>query len=217
MKIEYLAHASFLIKDSRGTTIIFDPYDPCIGYGIINRTCDMLIISHEHFDHCHITAAHGKATVIRASSGTRVVNDIKIKGIITDHDKAGGTLRGKNIVSNIEIDGLWVCHLGDLGNILTHEQIEEIGKVDILFVPVGGHFIINADDALKVIDQLNPKLAIPMHYYTGQLNREKFPMDRVDVFIEKAKTTRKTQESAIEITPDTLPKNREILIMNYTY
>jgi L-ascorbate metabolism protein UlaG (beta-lactamase superfamily) len=216
MLIEYLAHAAFLLRSRNGTTIIFDPYDPAIGYRAFNRSCDLLVVSHDHRDHNYLPAVHGRAQVFTGSAGVIEVKGIKIRGVVADHDECRGEERGKVILSVAEIDGLRCCHLGDLGCALSNEQVNEIGPVDLLFVPVGGHHTLDALQAHKVVEQLKPRLVFPMHYGTGQLQRDEFPLQRVAAFVEKGNVIRHVRDSVIDITMENLPEKQEIVIMNYT-
>jgi L-ascorbate metabolism protein UlaG (beta-lactamase superfamily) len=112
---------------------------------------------------------------------------IGIKGVQTFHDKVSGTKRGKNIVYNFRIDGLNVCHCGDLGHLLSLEQINEIGKVDILLLPIGGRVTLDASGAAEVMKQLNPAVVIPMHYRTKAMGILGFIFGKVDTFITVSK------------------------------
>jgi L-ascorbate metabolism protein UlaG (beta-lactamase superfamily) len=216
MFIEYLAHAAFLLRSKRGDTIIFDPYDPAIGYRPFNRTCDVLVTSHDHYDHCYLPAVHGRAQVFSGAAPVETAKGVKIRGVVADHDECGGGERGKVILTVALIDGLHCCHLGDLGCLLRPDQVEEIGPVDILFIPVGGHHTLDAIKAHKVVDQLNPRLIIPMHYGTGQLRRDEFPLERLDAFVRGGKAVRRIKDSTIEVTSESLPEKQEILVMDYT-
>ena len=180
MKIKWLAHAAFLITTDSGTRIITDPYETVKGlnHGKIEESADIVTTSHDHGDHNNVAAVQGNPQVVR---GTTEARGVKIKAIATAHDNSGGSERGRNTIFCFEVDGLNVCHAGDLGHLLTDEQAAAIGAVDILLIPVGGHFTIDARTADRVCDQLKPKVIIPMHYKTAKLD---FPIASVDGFIQ---------------------------------
>ena len=124
-----------------------------------------MTVSHDHYDHNYVEGVQGDPQIIR-SEGEFEVCGIKIKGVSAFHDEVKGEKRGSIIIYVFEIDGLKICHLSDLGHLLSKAQIEEIGKVDVLLTPVGGTFTIDAEGAVAVVEQLSPKLVIPMHYKT---------------------------------------------------
>lgn len=169
MKIKYLGHAAFVITSDRGVRIITDPYgtSPDLTYGEIRTTADVVTVSHDHFDHCNVAAVGGNPQVMRRA-GVSTAKGIKFKGIISYHDDEGGRMRGNNIIFCFEVDGVKVCHLGDLGHRLDDKQKAEIGRVDILLIPVGGYYTIDAKTATEVCDQLKPGVIIPMHYRTDK-------------------------------------------------
>ena len=165
--IEYFGHASFGIKTSEGMKIVTDPYDPEVGYTFPNNiSTQILTVSHDHFDHNYLAALQGYKQLIFATTGSFEYGDIKIEGIPSWHDTTQGSERGPNTIYTYKINNIKVCHLGDLGHQLSKELIKSIGKVDVLMIPVGGCFTINSDEAVKVINSINPKVVIPMHYLT---------------------------------------------------
>jgi L-ascorbate metabolism protein UlaG (beta-lactamase superfamily) len=136
------------------------------------------------------------------------VKEIDITGIQTSH----GFLRGRNVIFKFAIDGLNVCHCGDLGRMLTYEQVVEIGNVDVLMIPVGGLMTINAEKASKVAGLLKAKVVIPMHYKTDKF---KFPIDGVDKFIGVMGNCKKPGKQSVEITKDNLGEFAGALVLNY--
>ncbi len=169
MQIKYLGHAAFVVTSDRGVKIITDPYttSPDLTYREIRTTADVVTVSHDHFDHCNVAAVEGNPQVMRRA-GVSAAKGIKFKGIISYHDDEGGRMRGNNIIFCFEVDGVKVCHLGDLGHRLDDKQKAEIGSVDILLIPVGGYYTIDAKTATEVCDQLEPGVIIPMHYRTDK-------------------------------------------------
>ncbi len=142
--------------------IITDPYPPALGYNLGKPVARIVTVSHQHPSHSYLLGVGGEPKVI-TGPGEYEISGVVIIGVATFHDAVGGQKRGKNTVYLIEVDGLLVCHLGDLGHALTAGQVEEIDKVDVLLLPVGGVSTLNAAMAAEVIRQLEPKVVIPMH------------------------------------------------------
>ena len=180
MKIQWLGHASFLITSDDWIKIVTDPYTTTqtFKYGEINEAADIVTVSHEHGDHNNVAAVKGNPESVR---GSQEVKGIKFKGIATYHDTSQGSQRGKNTVFCFELDGLRICHLGDLGHPLGDKEVAEIGKVDILLIPVGGFYTIDAGIATGICQQLLPNVIIPMHYKTSRI--PEVPIAGVDDFL----------------------------------
>lgn len=193
---------------SDGTKILTDPFDKSVGYPIPETEADIVTTSHNHFDHNYTEAVKGAYTLFN-SSGVHDARGVRITGISTYHDIAGGAKRGGNIVFIYEVDGLRICHCGDLGHVLTGSQADLAGKIDILMVPVGGNFTINARQALEVVEQLKPKVVIPMHFKTDFMD---FPIEKADVFLKLAGKPWKAQKGEMEITAQNIDETTEIIL-----
>jgi L-ascorbate metabolism protein UlaG (beta-lactamase superfamily) len=209
MKMKYLAHAAFLITAVNGTRIVTDPYtySPGMGCGAINETAEIVTVSHEHGDHNNVAAVKGNPQVVKNSSK---VKGIDFRAVTTAHDNTGGSQRGKNDIFCFTVDGVNLCHAGDLGHNLTVEQVKAIGKVDILMIPVGGFFTIDATTAAKVCDQLKPKIILPMHYKIGKSD---FPIAGVDEFLKGKNNVTRLNDSEIEVTASKLPSAAQIIVL----
>lgn len=178
MQISWKGQACFQIIASKGkfarpgqeqAKIVIDPFEESIGLKLPSLEADVLLMTHNHFDHNNEKGVKGTPFVI-GNPGEYEVQGIFIRGILSYHDNAQGKERGSNTIYVIEAEGLKVCHMGDFGQKeLTAEQLEAIGDVDILLLPVGGVYTINAREAANVISQLEPKIAIPMHYAIPKL------------------------------------------------
>lgn len=177
MEITWFGHSLFRIVDSRGRIVVCDPFDESIGYKKPKIKADVVLISHDHYDHNNARAIQGNPAVIRGLGLHRACG-MEFKGILCHHDSQGGRLRGEITVFCFSMDGIRLCHLGDLGHILSKDEVREIGPVDVLFVPVGGIFTLDARGANKVTEQLNPRVVIPMHYQTRSLSFDLEPVDR---------------------------------------
>lgn len=216
MKIRWLGHAAFTLTTEQGQVILTDPYEPncydgALRYSKITVNPDVVTLSHDHADHaCALSLLGGKPQVIN-KEGAYEVTGIKIKGISSFHDASQGKERGKNTVFTCQVDNLKIAHLGDLGHILSREQYDKIGAVDILLIPVGGHFTIDATQATEIAQNLKAKVVIPMHYKTDRIN---FPIAPVDGFL-KDKKVKKINEAEVTIDKNNLPGEQEIWVLPY--
>lgn len=166
VKIEYYGHAYFLITISGRFRVAMDPYNPsAVDYPVPNVKADVVTVSHDHADHNYVEAVSGNPIVMR-EVGEKDIQGVSFKGIGTYHDNSDGRLMGPNIIWVINDGKLSVVHTGDLGHILTFKQIEEIGKVDVLLLTIGGIWNIGPQEATRVMDMLRAKVVIPMHFYT---------------------------------------------------
>lgn len=211
MIIKWLGHSCFLITSERGLRVIMDPYSVGggISYSSIEETADIVVVSHDHFDHNAVSAVRGKPEVVKGS-GIITVRGIQFRGIATYHDTSQGKQRGTNTVFCFTLDDIKFCHLGDLGHLLSQAQINEIGALDILFIPTGGFYTIDAADASKVCDQLKPRVIIPMHFKTAKCD---FPISGVEDFIRNKKNARKMDSSQIEFKLGELPAATGIVVL----
>ena len=211
MKVKWLGHACFLITSGAGVRIVTDPYTVGggINYAPIAEAADVVTVSHDHSDHNNVSAVQGKPEVVK-SSGTRTIKGIEFRGVATYHDASQGKDRGLNTVFCFTVDNMTLCHLGDLGHALDRGQVSEIGAVDILFVPVGGFYTIDAPVASQICAQLKPRVVIPMHFRTPQCT---YPIAGVDNFLRGKKNVKRVDSSEIEFRPEELPTATEIVIL----
>jgi L-ascorbate metabolism protein UlaG (beta-lactamase superfamily) len=214
MKIKFLGHAAFLITTASGTKILADPYEPggfggAIGYGALEEAVDVVVVSHDHGDHNYVKMARDRPTVVR-KAGQETHGGVSFRSLATHHDASQGAARGENVVRLMEADGLRICHLGDLGHTLSAEDAAALGAIDVLMVPVGGTYTIDAAGATAVVNQLRPKIAIPMHFKTPKAG---LPLAPVDGFLADKPRVRRVLGSEIEITPESLPEPTEIVVL----
>jgi len=200
-----------VITSDRGTKIITDPYvtGGDLSYGEIRESADIVTISHEHSDHNNVAAVRGNPKMVRGAV-TVEIKGTEFKGIPCDHDDAGGKLRGKNTILCFEVDGIRVCHLGDVGHQLSDKQVTELGRVDILLIPVGGFYTIDAKVASGVCDRLTPRVIIPMHYKTDKCG---FPIASVDEFLRGKKDVSRLDTSEAEFKLGELPASTQIIVL----
>jgi len=209
MRIKWLGHACFLVEAEDGTKVITDPFDDSIGYPIPKEKPDVVTVSHSHFDHNAVDLLQGNPEVVK-DVGEKKVKGIVFKGIKSFHDKSKGAQRGTNTIFVFTIDGIKLCHLGDLGHLLTTEQLKEIGGVDVLFIPVGGTFTIDGREAREVSKQLNPRLIIPMHYKTEACS---IGIDSCEEFLKGFKKVERTKEWRGN--KKSLPSEQTVLVLEY--
>lgn len=207
--IQYLGHACFRLRGRDGI-VLCDPYSREIGLDMGRPTAHIVTISHGHPDHNHtaqVRPMREKLFVIEGP-GEYEVGGIMIAGIHTYHDQAKGAERGRNIVFVIHLDDLVFCHLGDLGHELSQAQVEAIGDVDVLFVPVGGGETISPAEAINVISQIAPRIVIPMHYANAQLSFE-YPLAPLERFTHEMGQKEFTLEEKLSLSASSLPAEGE--------
>ena len=212
MNITWYGHSCFLLEAERAPRVLTDPCDPETGYLLHDVAADIVTISHAHHDHDCVDAVGGSPTIVRLAGEHRYPG-VKITGIPTWHDGVRGKARGNNIVFVIEMDGLRLVHLGDLGHTLDADTVAAIGTPDVLFTPIGGKYTIDAAAARQVFDALSPKLLIPMHYKTPALS---FAIDGIEPFLQVAGDLciHRLNEASCTVDPDTLGEAR-VLVLNY--
>lgn len=197
-----------MITSQAGTKIITDPYTQTdrLAYAPIAESADIVTVSHEHGDHNNVAAVGGNPQVVRA---TTEVKGINFKGVASYHDQSQGKQRGNNTIISFEVDGLRLCHLGDLGHLLDDKQIAEIGKVDILFIPVGGNYTIDAALATQVCEQLKPRVVVPMHYQTAKTT---MPIADAEEFLKAKRNVTRLETSEMEFQASGLLADMQIVV-----
>jgi len=185
MIITWKGQSCFQISASRGknnpVSIVIDPFKEDIGLRPPRVQADILLITHDHPDHSNIKAVSGQPFIIRGP-GEYEIKGVFVQGIPAFHDNLQGKERGKVTIYTIGVEGMRICHLGDLGQKeLTSDQLEKIGQVDILMIPIGGVYTIDAGEAVKVMSQIEPKIIIPMHYHIPKL---KIKLEGIDKFLK---------------------------------
>ncbi|NWF91330.1 MAG: MBL fold metallo-hydrolase [Syntrophaceae bacterium] len=216
MKIKWYGHAAFLITTDQGVKIITDPYESGayggqLAYGKIKDQADIVLTSHDHADHNDTKSLAGSPQIVKGS-GDKTVKGISFKGISVYHDASKGSERGRNTIFTFSVDGIRICHLGDLGHILSQKELEEIGPVDLLLIPVGGYFTIDSKEATKVVEQVKPKVVIPMHFKTAKCG---FPIAPVEDFLKGKSNLKRPKTSEIALDKASLPQQTEIIVLEH--
>ncbi len=214
MKLRYLGHAAFELVSEGGTKIVFDPYesgsyDGALKYGPISGRYDLAVVSHDHADHSDPDVKARAGNVVDGP-GTFDFEGIRVVSMPTFHDESGGSERGKNLVSVVELDGMRIAHLGDLGHPLGAEELAALDAVDVLFIPVGGHFTIDATAAAALIAEVKPGIAVPMHFKTGKVD---FPIAPVDEFTGLMENVETVGGSEFDVTKDEIPGATKVVVL----
>ena len=207
MDITYLGHSCFRIRGSQAI-IITDPFPPGIGYTLGKQTADIVTVSHGDPSHSYAQGVTGAHTI--KGPGEYEIAGVLVLGVTTFHDAVKGQNKGKNTVYLFEIDGVNVCHLGDIGHIPTDEQLEQVGSIDILMVPVGGVSTINANMAAQIVRKVEPKIVIPMHYKTAKTKRD---LEPVESFLKEMAVTLAEPKPKLTVTKNSLPLTLQVAIL----
>ncbi len=208
MRIKWRGHASFLIELA-GKELVTDPFDEELGYPLSPLTADIVTISHDHWDHNAPETIQGNPLIVKGS-GVTEIDGITLRGVDSWHDAKEGRKRGPNTIFKISAEGIDLVHLGDLGHLLSAGQEEDIGAVDILLIPVGGEFTIDADQAVEVAARLQPKIVIPMHYATPHLSFELAPLEKFTAHYDQV-----VKKPCLEVNPGDWGTATKIVVLDY--
>ncbi|MBU1000751.1 MBL fold metallo-hydrolase, partial [Patescibacteria group bacterium] len=224
MDIYWYGQACFKLK-GKNATVVIDPYDPDFTGLKLSRDlqADVCLVTHEHKDHNFIsavTATEGSAPMVFSKPGGYEVLGVVITAINSFHDQSEGSERGLNTIFHLQFDGLNIVHLGDLGQSqLTEKQVALIGQTDILLIPVGGIYTINAKMASDIVSQLEPKIIIPMHYKMKLLHDDgkeklKFDLEGIEGFLKEMGTEGVVPQPKLSITKNKLSEELQVVVLN---
>ncbi|MFC1923799.1 MBL fold metallo-hydrolase [Chloroflexota bacterium] len=209
MEITWLGHSCFRIK-GKEVTLVADPCDKSIGYSPGKLIANIVTVSHDHAGHCYLEGIENSPKVL-SRPGEYEVGGVFITGIGTFHDQERGKSRGKNTSYLIEIEDIRLCHLGDLGHVPSPRQIEDLGSIDVLFVPVGGVSTIDAKIAAEIVRLINPKIIIPMHYRTQEVTW----LEPLDKFIKEMGLREVVPQPKLSVTRLGLPLETQVIVLDY--
>lgn len=211
MKIRYLGHSSFKLTESTGTSIVTDPYSPEVGFTMPDVSADAVTISHHHFDHDNVKAVGGNPQIIEKEDSYDLPG-VEINAVKSFHDNVRGKKRGENVIFKFRMDGIDICHLGDLGEACSAELIELILPVDVLLIPVGGNYTIDAETAKEYVDRLMPEVVIPMHYRSKDC---RIDIGKVNEFIDlfDEEQVEELNSSEIELSRSDLTGETRIIVL----
>ena len=204
MKLRYFGHSCFQLVSDNGVRIVTDPYTR-VGYELRNDlSADVVTVSHGHFDHAFVQGVGDDPFVLDGRGNVFRFEDVEITSFETFHDEKQGALRGKNQIFQFTVDGVKLCHFGDLGEPCRANILEKIGKVDVLMLPVGGTYTIDARQAKEYVDKLGAKLVVPMHFKPDDGALDITPVDEFLALCDEDEIEKIDGET--EITIETLSK-----------
>lgn len=214
MKIRYNGHSCFSVFADDGTCIVMDPYQTgsyggAIGYMPVDSQPDIVLISHDHADHNYVSGFSGDFVVLKDAGEA---GNLRFEAIGADHDASGGKDRGKVRMFRFTIDGVRICHAADLGHVLNAAQTEAMKDIDVLLLPVGGYYTIDANEATDVVEKIRPRIVIPMHYKTDKCGFDLLP---VDAFLKGKTNVKKIDSDEIELSAESLPGETEIIVLKH--
>lgn len=216
MEIYYLGHSSFRIK-GKDATVVSDPYNqvkvPDFGLKFPKVEAQVVTVSHLHPDHNAPELVEGKPFVV-SGPGEYEIKGVSIFGFPSFHDGKLGKERGVNTIYLIEMDGLRICHLGDLGEMLSDQKLEEIDGVDILMIPVGGFYTIGPKEASELVTKIEPLIVIPMHFRTDKTGSEFAKLSTVEDFLKESGVESALPLPKLVITKDKLPEERQVVLLD---
>lgn len=213
MYITWLGQSCFKLQDkvgSDGVMLVTDPYNDDTGLKMPRFEADIVTISHDHHDHNNLGAIRGNPLIVK-TAGEYETKGVFVEGVEAWHDNKDGAERGQNIIYRIEMEDISITHLGDLGHILDTKQLEKLEGTDILLIPVGGKYTINAAQAVEIISQLEPRIVIPMHYKIPGLKSD---IEGVDKFIKELGIKPRNEEK-LKISKKDLPQeDMELVVLS---
>ncbi|MCL5957932.1 MAG: MBL fold metallo-hydrolase [Chloroflexi bacterium] len=210
VEIVWLGHSCFRIK-GKEAVVLTDPYDKDLGYDLGRPKVDIVTVSHNHANHSSVHFVKGEPKIIDGP-GEYEISDVFITGIRTYHDDDKGKLRGTNTVYLLELEDLVICHLGDLGHLLTEEQVDAMSNVDVLLIPVGGRETIDASQASEVISQVEPRVVVPMHYQTDVLTRG---LEGVGRFCKEMGLKECPPQEKLSLRAADLPEQMQVVVLDH--
>jgi len=193
-------------------TLMFDPFKG-VGLPEPKAKAEIVLCSHGHGDHNNTKpVSHGQTIVMEAFTGTKQIDNVSIRGVATFHDDSQGSKRGRNSVYVVDFEDVAFCHLGDLGHGLSSSQVNEIGAVDVLLIPIGGFFTIGPQQAREVMVSLKPRIAVPMHYRTPGMSIMFRPLKEVEDFVKPDDDVRRLDGPTFTVSIAELPEKRVIIV-----
>jgi L-ascorbate metabolism protein UlaG (beta-lactamase superfamily) len=222
-RLTWFGQSCFLLESAAGTRVVMDPIPAGLGYTLpTDLRADAVTVSHEHGDHNNLALVTGKPRVLRGLTPDKKgwakidekVKEIAVRSVGVYHDEEMGKKRGLNTVFLFDLGGVRIAHLGDLGHLLNDQQLSAIGSVDVVLIPVGGFFTIDARQATRVVDQLRPRLIIiPMHYKTDVLTIKE--LATVDAFLASRTNVRRANSNTLPLSPVKAGPSAEVVVLNY--
>ncbi len=224
MNVRYLGHSAFWIASSKGSSVVVDPYSQRIPYELPPLEPDVVLVSHEHHDHNAYYRFTNDPMLVKRSHDFAAETELNIQrtgetltfyGIPSFHDDQEGRRRGPNTIWHWFWEGVHFVHLGDIGHLLTEEQLQTLGKVDVAFVPVGGKETLDPTAASLLVSQLDPRIVFPMHYLTPELGEGPLCEYPLEAFIEKMGNVEDAATMAVDIELALLPAQTKVICLRH--
>lgn len=209
MLITYHGHSEFLVELADGRRVLFDPFPPQIGFPFRRVRAEVVSVSHHHFDHDYVDKVDGKPVVVDTAGAATPLPGIRLNGVTAFHDEEQGKKRGEILCVTLQAEGLKVLHLGDLGEVPGKELREKLFMPDILFVPVGGFYTLDAKGAFQTVEALQPRVVIPMHYRTEQGGIHK--ISTLAPFVELMKPSEVSTQPLLRVTREDLSQQPRLV------
>lgn len=202
--IRWHGQACVTLVSPQGVTVLVDPFDESIGHRLPRVEPDVVVVTHDHYDHANVEGVAGSPMVLRGldSDGRwaevdETVGDVRIRTVGTWHDEVRGAKRGRNSLVVLELGGLRVVHGGDLGHVLSEEQVRAVGPVDVLLMPAGGVYTVSPTEARQVVRQLRPRrMVVPIHFQTEPLTIQ---LEPVEAFLQGLPEARRPGTNEIRV------------------
>jgi L-ascorbate metabolism protein UlaG (beta-lactamase superfamily) len=210
LDINWLGHSCFRIK-GKEAVLVTDPYDSNTGYPINKTKADIVTVSHSHPGHSNLDMIDGEYKTVKGP-GEYEIKGVFVTGIPVYHDQSDGEERGKSNIYVIEIDGLTICHMGDIGHTLSSKIIEDIGNIGIMLLPVGGLSTVDSNIASEIVRAMSPRIVIPMHYKTPAIS---WPLEPVEKFLKKLGINEFVPQPKLSITRSTFTESTQVIVLNY--
>jgi L-ascorbate metabolism protein UlaG (beta-lactamase superfamily) len=211
MLIIYHGHSEFLLETEGGLRILTDPFDPKVPYPYRETSADIVTVSHEHFDHNHTEKVKGSPTVVRGVASFCPAPGVTVTGYPSFHDDKQGALRGPNTIFVIETEGLRVAHLGDLGAFPDKEVINALRGADVLMIPIGGTYTLDAERGAAFTRLIKPRVTIPMHYKEGPRGLQN--IDPADIFLNALAPVMPARQPLLRVTTEDISEAPGLVLL----
>jgi L-ascorbate metabolism protein UlaG (beta-lactamase superfamily) len=214
MVIEWLGHSCFKITLKSGLRVLLDPYNSEIGYPTAAQEADIVTVSHDHSDHNDVSRVTGGYSLVN-TAGVHTFGELVIEGFETWHDHSKGAHRGRNIVYLLSVRGIRICHMGDLGCVPDDDLLCKLYGADILLIPVGGRYTIDAQEALTICERIEPNIIIPMHFKTADTNLDIAPLHEFLEAVGREYDISHHGQCYLTIDKASLKKRTRVVVMEY--